>query len=44
MTEKRFTVQIEKNNKSACILDTEDINVYMLVKFAKTKHLFTSLF
>ena len=33
MTGKRFTVQIEKNNKSACILDTEDIKVYMLVKF-----------
>lgn len=36
MTEnKRFLVQIEKNNRSACILDTETIQVYMLVKFSR---------
>ena len=33
MTEKRFQVQIEKNEKSACILDTETIQVYMLAIF-----------
>ena len=37
MTEnKRFLVQIEKNKRSACILDTETIEIYMLVKFGRT--------
>lgn len=37
MTEKkRFLVQIEKNNRSACILDTETLEIYMLVRFGRT--------
>lgn len=35
MENKRFTVQIEKNNRSACILDTETIKVYMLAEFGR---------
>lgn len=36
MTAKRFIVEIEKNKRSACILDTETIELYMLVKFSRT--------
>lgn len=32
---KRFKVQIEKNKKSACILDTETVQVYMLALFGR---------
>lgn len=34
MTKKpRFIVQIETNNNSACILDTETHKIYLLVRF-----------
>ena len=29
----KYVVEVEKNMKSACILDTETLQVYMLVKF-----------
>lgn len=35
MSVERFLVQIEKNNKSACILDTETVKVYMLMNFGR---------
>ena len=35
MTEKRFQVQIETNQKSACIFDTKTVKVYMLVRFTR---------
>lgn len=35
MSDKRFLVEIEEKNRSACILDTETVQVYMLARFGR---------